>query len=182
MFADGTEGKGRIEIEKLKNCKLLNSTFQEIQRVKQHGNAVRFVVSDTVLDGKLLKAGSVIQIPSSVLHTSSSWGEDAKEFNPRRFLDIDERDARRRGFMPFGGGRNLCPGRHLAVTETLGFVAAFVLGFEMEGAQRVGNRLQKLGFGCRKPDGDLRVKIVRRKGFEDVGWRFGSKEAEGGEG
>jgi cytochrome P450 len=178
----GTEGE--IEAGKLRECKLLNSTFQEIQRVKQHGNAVRFVTADTRLDGYLLKKGSIIQIPSAVLHTApASWGEDVSTFNARRFLDVNEKTARQRGFMPFGGGRHLCPGRHLAFTEALGFVAAFVMGFEMRGAERIASRLHKMGFGARKPGRDLEVVIERRRGFENVRWGFrvgGEKDGVGG--
>lgn len=162
-----------LNMAKLRSCPLLISTFQETQRLKQHGNAVRFVTADTRLDGYLLKEGSVIQIPSSVLNTdSSTWGPDSGMFNARRFLDIDDKKARQHGFIPFGGGRHLCPGRHLAFTETLGFVAAFVLGFEMQGAQIIGTRTHKLGFGARKPEGDVKVSINRREGFENAKWSF----------
>jgi cytochrome P450 len=162
-----------LDITKLRSCPLLISTFQETQRLQQHGNAVRFVTADTMLDGYLLKKGSIIQIPSAVLHTASStWGPDAKTFNARRFLDLDEKKARQQGFIPFGGGKHLCPGRHLAFTETLGFVAAFVLGFDMEGAQIIGTRTHKLGAGARKPKGDLKVSIRRREGFENANWSF----------
>jgi len=162
-----------LDITKLRSCLLLISTFQETQRLTQHGNAVRFVTADTLLDGYLLKEGSIIQIPFAVLNTASStWGPDSKTFNARRFLDSDDKKARKQGFIPFGGGRNLCPGRHLAFTETLGFVAAFVLGFDMEGAQIIGTRTHKMGFGARKPKGDLKVSIKRRGGFENVNWSF----------
>jgi len=162
-----------LDITKLRSCLLLISTFQETQRLTQHGNAVRFVTADTLLDGYLLKEGSIIQIPFAVLNTASStWGPDSKTFNARRFLDSDDKKARKQGFIPFGGGRNLCPGRHLAFTETLGFVAAFVLGFDMEGAQIIGTRTHKMGFGTRKPKGDLKVSIRRREGFENVHWSF----------
>jgi cytochrome P450 len=162
-----------LDTDKLRACPLLISTFQEIQRLKQHGNAVRWVSADTRLDGYLLKKGAVMQIPSSVLNTASSiWGPDAGSFNPRRFLDLDDKKTRQRGYIPFGGGRNLCPGRHLAFTEALGFVAAFVLGFDMQGAKIIGARTHKLGFGARKPERDLKVSIRRREGFEDAKWRF----------
>jgi cytochrome P450 len=162
-----------LDITKLRSCPLLISTFQETQRLKQHGNAVRFVTADTLLDGYLLKEGSIIQIPSAVLNTASStWGPDSKTFNPRRFLDSDDKKARQQGFIPFGGGKHLCPGRHLAFTETLGFVAAFVSGFDMEGAQIMGTRTHKMGFGARKPKGDLKVSIRRREGFDNVNWSF----------
>lgn len=162
-----------LDITKLRSCPLLISTFQETQRLKQHGNAVRFVTADTLLGGYLLKKGSIIQIPSAVLNTASStWGLDSKTFNPRRFLDSDDKKARQQGFIPFGGGKHLCPGRHLAFTETLGFVAAFVLGFDMEGAQIMGTRTHKMGFGARKPKGDLKVTIRRREGFDNVNWSF----------
>jgi cytochrome P450 len=162
-----------LDITKLRSCPLLISTYQETQRLTQHGNAVRFVTADTTLDGYLLKEGSIIQIPSAVLNTASStWGPDSRTFNARRFLDSDDKKARQQGFIPFGGGRHLCPGRHLAFTETLGFVAAFVLGFDMEGAQIIGTRTHKMGFGARKPKGDLKVSIKRRGGFENVNWSF----------
>lgn len=162
-----------LDITKLHSCPLLISTFQETQRLKQHGNAVRFVTADTLLDGYLLKEGSIIQIPSAVLNTASStWGPDSQTFNPRRFLDSDDKKARQQGFIPFGGGKHLCPGRHLAFTETLGFVAAFVSGFDMEGAQIMGTRIHKMGFGARKPKGDLKVSIRRREGFDNVNWSF----------
>ena len=162
-----------LDITKLRSCPLLISTFQETQRLKQHGNAVRFVTADTLLGGYLLKKGSIIQIPSAVLNTASStWGLDSKTFNPRRFLDSDDKKARQQGFIPFGGGKHLCPGRHLAFTETLGFVAAFVFGFDMEGAQIMGTRTHKMGSGARKPKGDLKVTIRRREGFDNVNWSF----------
>lgn len=162
-----------LDITKLHSCPLLISAFQETQRLKQHGNAVRFVTADTLLGGYLLKEGSIIQIPSAVLNTASStWGPDSRAFNPRRFLDLDDKKAREQGFIPFGGGKHLCPGRHLAFTETLGFVAAFVLGFDMEGAQIIGTRTHKMGFGARKPNGDLKVSIIRREGFETANWSF----------
>jgi cytochrome P450 len=162
-----------LDITKLRSCSLLISTFQETLRLTQHGNAVRFVTADTLLDGYLLKEGSIIQIPSAVLNTASStWGPDSRTFNARRFLDLDDKKARQQGFIPFGGGRHLCPGRHLAFTETLGFVAAFVLGFDMEGVQIIGTRTHKMGSAARKPKGDLKVSIRRRKGFENVNWSF----------
>jgi cytochrome P450 len=168
-----------LDVSKLHSCPLLVSTFYETQRLKQHGNAVRFVTADTLLDGYLLKKGSILQMPSAVLNTASStWGPDSKTFNPRRFLDLDDKKARQRGFIPFGGGRHLCPGRHLAFTETLGFVAAFVAGFDMEGVRMLDSRTHKMGFGTRKPKGDLRVSIKRRKEFENVTWCFNTGDED----
>ncbi len=131
------------------------------------------MTADTRLGWYLLKAGSIVQIPSAVLNTApSTWGPDSKTFNPRRFLDSDDKKARQHGFIPFGGGKHLCPGRHLAFTETLGFVAAFVSGFDMDGVQIIGTRTHKLGFGARKPNGDFKVTIRCREGFENVRWSF----------
>jgi len=162
-----------LDITKLRSCPLLISTFQETQRLQQHGNLVRFVTADTLLGSYLLKKGSIIQIPSAVLHTTSStWGSDSGTFNPRRFLALDDKKTRQQGFIPFGGGKHLCPGRHLAFTEVLGFVAALISGFDIEGAQIIGARTHKLGAGAKKPKGDVKVSITRREGFEDVKWSF----------
>ena len=67
-----------IDITTLKStCPLLTSTFQEVLRYRSMGTSVRQVMEDTILENRwLLKKDSMIQMPSRVIHTSSSlWGQ-----------------------------------------------------------------------------------------------------------
>ncbi|KAI1494949.1 cytochrome P450 [Biscogniauxia mediterranea] len=111
-----------------------------------------------------LRRGAVVQVAGGVIHADPAiWGDDADEFNPGRFFldkddehngdDVGERRGREGGtttrrqkkknttqvhhpaaFRAFGGGKTLCPGRHLAMNEILCFVALVVLQFDIEAA------------------------------------------------
>lgn len=105
-------------------------------------------------------------------------------FNPRRFLikekeklGKEEKKAQNQGYIPFGGGKNLCPGRHLAYNEITSFVALVVFGFEI--MERDGSVMkvpegcfQKMGEGSRGPKDDPEVLIKKRNEFDGVVFRF----------
>jgi cytochrome P450 len=110
------------------------------------------------------------------------WGPDAKEFKPERWLTQDwfskeAKKAQTMAFIPFGGGKNLCPGRHLAFTEITGFVAMLLYGFELSTSD--GGILpvpkggfQRLGVASISPEKELEVLVKRRPNFEHVVWEF----------
>lgn len=179
------------------HCPLLIATFHETLRLVDAATSVRAVTSPTILTAPsapsyTLKSPAVIQLPSGITHRSLTiWGADVEEFNPMRFmpeakakLDKATIQAQKQGFFPFGGGKHLCPGRHMAMMEVLAFVAGVCVGFEVVGDGEGKGELrvpemafQKLGTAVRKPVGDTRVKIRRRKGWEGIRWRF---DVEGG--
>ncbi|PBP20032.1 prostacyclin synthase [Diplocarpon rosae] len=168
-------------------CPLLTACFQETLRLVKTGASVRVVLEDTMLGEKyLLKKGGVVQIPTGLLQSDpATWGPEAKEFDPYRWIeaktmhreDRDRRKVQSQAFVPFGGGKNLCPGRHLAFNEITAFVAMVVWGFDIRGgggrtleAQRGG--VCNLGDGSTSPKGDLDVSIRRREGLEGVAFEF----------
>jgi cytochrome P450 len=185
-----------LSLRKLRDCPLLNSVYRETLRMVAPMTSARFVRSDTVLaDRYLLRKGSVVQIAGNVMHSSPSiWGADATTFNARRFLHStagSKADADGDGgadpskpsavhpaaFRSFGGGASLCPGRHFAQMEILGFCAMLVLGFEMlpvRGESGVGwdpeMDCKALLLVVRKPQREVKVQMRRRSGFEGVEW------------
>jgi cytochrome P450 len=173
------------------HCPLLISSWEETLRLVDSSSSVRMVAKDTMLaDVYLLKANSVVQMPSGTTHLSTEiWGPDAATFNPRRFLKTksDEKlDAAGRGkrklqvqgYFPFGGGKHLCPGRHFAFTEVMSLVATLVYGFDIRMADGSADfkaprmALQKLGTGVRKPANDRDVLIKPSPGFEGAKWAY----------
>ena len=187
------------------SCPLFSSAFKETLRLVGSVNINRFVAEDTTVTNSstgetyLLKKDSIIQIASNVIHARPFWGEDAASFNPRRFMSTGEKARNEAGsgkppdpaapfrttdgkvysaaFRSFGGGNNVCPGRHFAQTEILGLVSLFVAGFEIQGVG--GDRYKmppyedfKLMLGVVKPGKDVDVLISRRKGYEEVEWAF----------
>jgi len=181
---DGTDTV-TLDISLLKsNCTVMTACFHETLRLIKTGASVRTILSDVMLNDKyLLKKGAFVQIPSGVLHVDPvTWGPDAKEFNPYRFcnqesLPKEQRRNQEKAYIPFGGGKNLCPGRHLAFTEITAFVAMVIYGFEISMAdgstwEVPKGEFQRLGVASISPKDDLDVLIKRKAEFEGVVWKF----------
>lgn len=149
----------------------------------------------------LLKKGTSILMPVAINHRNPLiWGPTANEFNAARFLEsphlheaghnrplsetwgaADESTStrlRRMAYFPFGGGKELCPGRNFATTELLSTMAVLVLGYDIQAAG--GGPLKEPAFGPPKmtaatarphADAHLNVRVGRREGWEQVVWR-----------
>lgn len=168
-------------------CPLLVSCYREAIRLGNQALGTRRVLKDTTItddDGTsyLLKEGVDVMWSARALHRSeSTWGGDADAFNSSRFMPAKEADAndrrRRQSYVPFGGGKHLCPGRNFAFAENLAFMSAFVLGFDVTGLKDDNVKMDAaaLGEAVVKPAADGEggsVTFRRRKGWEDVQWRF----------
>lgn len=167
---------------------LLSSTYQETLRFHTHNTSSRMVMRDTVLAKRYrLKAGSIILMPGANIHALPSiWGDDAHQFNPRRFLkstpDADKTKLHPGAFRSFGGGVSLCPGRHFAATEICAAAAMFVSRFDMVAVDAKGEAVDwqlpameagRITSSIPLPKGDVRVKVSARKDTGDWQWEFG---------
>ncbi|KAK1830673.1 cytochrome P450 [Podospora conica] len=166
------------------SCPLLLSAYQEVLRYRSMGMSVREVVEDTYLDQWLLKKGTMLQMPSRVIHQDASlWGESVGEFNPRRFL-AEEKGNRPSDicFRAFGGGKTLCPGRHFATNEVLAIVALFISRFEMKpvagGWDLPTAANTNAAAVIMEPDNDIEVEITPREGFGNVKWAVNLEKSD----
>ncbi|KAI0521605.1 cytochrome P450 oxidoreductase [Xylaria bambusicola] len=155
------------------SCPILVSTMQEAFRCHSIGVSARAVVEDHMLDGKyLLKKGSTVLIPSNVQHSlSPAWGDNVGEFYHKRFVrDTEFKKYNAVAFRAFGGGVNLCPGRHFATTEILAFASVILLRFDIKPLNgqwdTVGYREANAAF--RLPSRDVRVELIPR---DNKRWR-----------
>lgn len=188
VIRKNVDGSDRVSIDITSvnaKCPLLVSVFQETIRTCVNATPVRVVTEDMILkDTYSLKKGGIIQVIGGAVHDSRKiWGDDVDTFNPYRFLKRDgltkeEKKAQASGLLPFGGGKHLCPGRHLAFTEIVSFVAMMVLGFEMRMKDGSGllrlppYKTQQLGENSKKPAHDIEVLIRRKEEFKDVVFVF----------
>jgi cytochrome P450 len=173
-------------------CPLLMSSYHETMRLCGHAVSFRKGTKDVVLtDGKgnsyLLKKDVAVQIAIGAAHWRKDiWGADAEDFRADRFLnhsgrkdESDEERLRRLSFLPFGGGRHLCPGRNFAFMENLSFMATLLLGYEVSAQDGQWNLPRygswNLSDAVTKPvnaGAGLGLTIIRRKGWENVKWRY----------
>ena len=126
------------------------------------------------------------------------WGDSVSEFCPERFLNgpngqvsspgpkhdgSNENKERQKpvhpaAFRAFGGGATLCPGRHFAQAEILGFVAMVLLRFDLVSTaaggtvQIPGKKDDVLPIHILEPKEKVMVQIGTRKGWEHVQWEM----------
>ncbi|EMC97660.1 hypothetical protein BAUCODRAFT_33384 [Baudoinia panamericana UAMH 10762] len=188
----GTQEETRTVIlsaAQVKACPLLYSCYRETLRDISNASSPRLVLEDTLLADKyVLRKNSIVQIQGGVLHQDRTlWGEDAADFNPQRFVtpasgDFDStqrtyatlpKGVPPTAFRAFGGGSTLCPGRHLAQAEIMTFVAALILGFDIESVDDDSLKLPmkdetSTRLAMMMPTSNVEARISRRKGWEKV--------------
>jgi hypothetical protein len=185
------DGTSRIlKISALKtSCPLLASIFRETLRCYAPMASARYVLEDTVIgDEWLVKKGSIIQIGGGAVHKDERiWGSDVNEFNAYRFLQSangtivtengKSKPVHAAAFRGFGGGTSLCPGRHFAQNEVIGFIAMMLLAYDFVPDDKLvlpQKKASLVPISLLKPDRDFMVRIQRRPGLEDVHWSFES--------
>jgi cytochrome P450 len=172
-------------------CPLLIAAFHENLRIVVVGAFNRVVMEDTIIsNGKggqeyLLKKGTTWMASQSVLYISKEhWGSQAGSFDPTRFikgagvLGELESPIKPGTYVPFGGGKHLCPGRHFASMEIWGMMIALLLSFDITDAEgrtlTVPERTMPTmtsGIGRPVAGADLRLKLSRRKGWNNITWK-----------
>ncbi|KAF6816519.1 hypothetical protein CSOJ01_02901 [Colletotrichum sojae] len=183
-------------------CPLLLSCYREAIRISNKGTGNRRVLEDTTIsDGQgrsyLLKKGTNLQLSAEVFHTMERvWGPDRDEFVADRFVQptttargnqekLDAEKLKKASWVPFGGGKHLCPGRNFAFAENLGFVASLVLGYEVTALDDNNNPTSKppavspcaFTSAASKPvrEGEgFGMRVEKRKGWEQTKWLYTS--------
>ncbi|KAK4456224.1 cytochrome P450 [Podospora aff. communis PSN243] len=179
-----------IDADQLLEKPYINAVYWETHRLYNENICNRRVMADTTIrdptDGReyFLEKGINVQFANGSPHRNLlTWGSDADVYRPERWLEVTsaEEKAMRSSLFPFGGGRNLCPGRSFAISESLGLMSALAQGFEIEGVKVPDVAGPTPGGAMRTPawaTGDPAVTIRRRVGFEDLMWSFKLEKTE----
>lgn len=83
----------------------------------------------STVEGTTIPAGSIVMIPTWVLHRNPRWWDRPDAFQPRRFLDGPEPD--RFVYLPFGAGPRICIGAQLALAEATLVLARLMRDFRL---------------------------------------------------
>lgn len=182
LTPDGKGGRlGVIDANALIERPFVAATYWEVHRVYNESLGNRRVMRDTTLldptDGreyKLVKGINLQWVVGAAHRDSTFWGADSDEFRPERWLEGQEK-AQSKSIFPFGGGRNLCPGKAFAISESLGILAVLAMAFDFEGIQVPRAKGPLLSAAMRRPiwgEVDPGMKMRKRREFEDVTWSF----------
>ncbi|MCJ1394809.1 hypothetical protein MMC18_007689 [Xylographa bjoerkii] len=167
-----------IDISRIKEVSILNSTLQESLRHRGSGTGTRYVMDDVMLDDRyLLKKGSFLIIPNHVMHfNTQAWGDSVQDFDPNRWTKSSSQKIHSGAFRGFGGGVNLCPGRFFATTEITAMIAMFAMRYDLA---PVSGRWEdpeqdftNMSLAIAPPRKKVVVDVVPRKGWEGETWAF----------
>ena len=88
-------------------------------------------IEDDIVDGYLVKAGSIVSLgPYFVHHNPEVW-ENPEGFDPDRFSPEADPNRHRYAHFPFGGGPRKCVGADFAMLEARLLLAAIVKNVEL---------------------------------------------------
>ena len=93
----------------------------------------RIAAVDVELGGLALSAGTLIVIPTYVIHRHTALWDDPDRFDPDRFLPEKERAFPRNKFMPFGAGPRICIGAAFAQVEATVVLATLIRAVRFSG-------------------------------------------------
>lgn len=132
VTTSSTDGRPshEMDLRDIRSVPILRSVLHEVLRYYANSVGTRAVVEDTMLAGRyLLKKGTFIIMPNRACHFDEpSWGSTTSDFDARRFVTIPNPRA---GFVGFGGGINMCPGRFFAQNQVLALCAMMALRFDI---------------------------------------------------
>ena len=122
-----------LTIEQLRTLKALDLFIREIGRLYSPVlNLPRGVVTDFEFGGFLVPAGQPIRLAIAAGHRRPDVFADPNEFDPERFEEPRDEDARTPyGLVTFGGGPRTCIGMSFALLEVKALVAHVLRRFKL---------------------------------------------------
>lgn len=135
--------EGSLDSASFCEDRFVQAVWKEALRLGVTSSAARVVTRDSQIEGYTVKKGSVILIPSRILHFDPAVFPDPADFNPWRWVTEDgsphgipvstERlKSQNHSLRPFGGGTGVCSGRFIAEREVLTAAAILLHLFDFE--------------------------------------------------
>lgn len=124
----------------------------------------RETTAPVTLGDRRLEKDEMVFVSTALIHRHPDLWSEPDSFMPERFLPRSEgawQPPHRYAFFPFGGGRHLCLGRHVAMHE-LRIAAREIVGRFQVDLVESSPLAAELGVVL-KPDRKIRVRVVERE-------------------
>lgn len=122
-----------VRHEDLPNLPYTLQVFKESMRLYPPAAALmRESVRDTRLGGARIPRNTLILVSPYALHRRTDLFADPLRFDPDRFSRDRERALPRHAYLPFGTGKHVCIGNHLAMMEGHVLTVTMVQRVEVE--------------------------------------------------
>lgn len=141
----------RAMLETLDDCKslvYLDAVANETMRLKSVAPVLAVEPTCDVRVGDLaIPKGTVLSLLTRAAGLQQGGATNAETFDPDRWLDRTSAASHHRtGFMPFGSGPRLCPGRSLALMEIRSAIAMLCRNFDIAPARGASDASEVFAF------------------------------------
>ena len=120
----------------------------------------RAAVRATEIAGHPVKAGTILIIPTWVVHRDVRWFHDPETFRPERWAGDTARRLPRLAYLPFGGGPRQCIGNAFAMVEAVLILATIAQRFRP--TLPSGQRVRPEPSITLRPERGIRMRLERR--------------------
>ncbi|RYR72194.1 hypothetical protein Ahy_A02g006407 isoform F [Arachis hypogaea] len=134
--------KDFLKEEDIQKCSYFKAVMKETLRLYLPGPLLmpKETNEKCIIDGYKIPAKTIVYINAWTIHRDSEAWENPEEFYPERFLgssiDFKGQDFE---LIPFGAGRRICPGMHMALAALDIIVANLLYSFDWELPEGVKN-------------------------------------------
>ncbi|KAJ3547020.1 hypothetical protein NMY22_g1817 [Coprinellus aureogranulatus] len=164
------EGWTKAAMDKMR---FLDSFMKESQRIDALSTVIglRVAATDCTVSEVFIPKDTLIGAQMISAHfDNASWGDSAHEFDPYRFIKLEQEQGKRIQLptstvnnLTFGYGRHACPGRFFAAQEMKLLMAYFVHHYDLKLETKNGEKPKNFWFGMGNvPNATARVLMRRR--------------------
>ncbi|KAI8495169.1 cytochrome P450 2 sub U member 1 [Branchiostoma belcheri] len=129
---DAVVGEGLPALSHRSQLPYVNACLLEVMRIRPVSPlAIPHATTETVKVQEYdIPKGTQVLLNLYSLHMDPAYWPDPDRFNPGRFLDAEGNVINKpESYMPFGGGRRVCPGEQLARMELFLFFSTLLQSF-----------------------------------------------------
>jgi len=120
----------------------------------------RQAVRPTEVAGYPVASGTIVVVPTWVVHRDGRWYADPETFRPERWVDEGSPRRPRFAYFPFGGGPRQCIGSAFAMMEAVLLVASLAKDFRLSLVP--GQRVILTPYGTLRPEPGIQMRLARR--------------------
>jgi cytochrome P450 len=153
-----------VDAAQLRSNKFMQALWKEALRIGTAASPARVVMEDAELEGYVVRKGSVILMPTALLHHSDLFPR-ADQVDTERWTGEDAIvQQRSKSIRTFGGGMGMCSGRYAAEQEVIGMVSKLLTLFdiEFEDSWKDKFHFDPRSLGIMHPAGSPMVRLKRR--------------------